>query len=203
MPQISRLEDAKSVLADFATRGYFAAMHIRFARPLYQIQTLPPAWVDHYTTGGLSLRDPAMTWGYSHIGYTRWNEIDLPDVANVFDRAKAFDLMFGAVFAHGAAESRSIVILARHDREATNGELIALYRAVVDMHDDLCPIHEVTPAQIEALREIAQGNRQAEVAQRLGISVSALKARLAAARASLGAKTVTEAIKIARDSRLL
>jgi len=199
----SRRDGAKSVLSNFATRGYFAAMHIRFTRPLFQEQTLPADWVEHYTAGGLFLRDPAMAWGYAHIGYTRWSEITLPDAAGIFAQAREFGLNFGVVVAHGPPDTRSIVILARHDREATAGEMMSLHRAVVDWHTYLRPSYDLTPAQIAALKAIADGGRQADVAEMLGISVSALKARLAAARASLGAKTINEAIKIARDYRLL
>jgi LuxR family transcriptional regulator len=61
----------------------------------------------------------------------------------------------------------------------------------------------LTKAQVEALRCIAQGDRHAAAAAKLGISESALKARLTAARHNLMARTTAEAIQRAKDYRLL
>ena len=71
------------------------------------------------------------------------------------------------------------------------------------MHAATEPPDSLTPAQIEALRLIAAGDRYAAAAAKLGISESALKARLATARTALLARTTTEAIQRARDYRLI
>jgi len=65
------------------------------------------------------------------------------------------------------------------------------------------PPESLTPAQIQALRLIAAGDRHAAAAAKLGISESALKARLNAARQRLLARTTAEAIQRAKDYRLL
>ena len=65
------------------------------------------------------------------------------------------------------------------------------------------PPSELTRAQVEALRCLANGDRHAAAAERLGISESALKARLASARLRLEARTTSEAIRKAREFRML
>ena len=64
-------------------------------------------------------------------------------------------------------------------------------------------LSEEDKAQIEALRLIADGDRHTAAAAKLGISESALKARLSSARVRLGARTTAEALKKAREFRLL
>jgi LuxR family transcriptional regulator len=65
------------------------------------------------------------------------------------------------------------------------------------------PPEELTRAQIEALRCIAGGDRHAAAAAKLGISESALKARITSARIRLMARTTAEAIQRAKDYRLI
>ena len=71
------------------------------------------------------------------------------------------------------------------------------------LHAATEPAEELTTAQVEALRCIANGDRHAAAALKLGISESALKARLVSARQRLGARTTAEAIQRAKDSRLI
>ena len=61
----------------------------------------------------------------------------------------------------------------------------------------------LTKAQIAALKLLADGDRNAAAAAKLGISESALKLRLASARERLMARTTAEAIQRAKDYNLL
>ena len=74
---------------------------------------------------------------------------------------------------------------------------------VLKLHNESKPPDHLTDAEIEALKVVASGERYAAGAARLGISESALKARLAAARRKLFARTSAEAIQRAKDYRLL
>ena len=60
-----------------------------------------------------------------------------------------------------------------------------------------------TPAQAAALRRLSQGKRQKEIAMLLGISISAVKARLKSAAQRLGASTPIEAASIAASGGML
>jgi len=183
--------------------GYMAGMHIRFAGPLVQFQTYDPKWIVHYTENGYALRDPMIAWGFNKDGASRWSEIDLPDPFGILEQAKSFGLKFGVVVSTGPLNSRSICGCARADREFTDEEIQRITRLVDTLHQVTDPPDSLTKAQKEALQLIADGDRHAAAAAKLGISESALKARLLSARNRLLARTTAEAIQRAKDYKLL
>jgi LuxR family transcriptional regulator len=93
--------------------------------------------------------------------------------------------------------------IARGDREFDDEELSRLKEITIRLHIEAKPPSELTRAQIEALQCLADGDRHAAAAEKLGISESALKARLVSARIRLEARTTSEAIRKAREYRLL
>lgn len=190
-------------LGSIAPMGYSVGLHIRFASPLVYRSTYPEEWVDIYNTHSYYLRDPLVFWGLGLAGTTRWSAIPLPDPFGVMDKAARYGLNFGAVSSYGPVTSRSIVGIARSDREFSDTELSALEELTIRLHIEAKPPSELTKAQIEALRCLADGDRHAAAAERLGISESALKARLVSARIRLEARTTSEAIRKAREYRLI
>lgn len=190
-------------LAAVSPAGYFVGLHIRFAAPLMTFQTYDPRWTDHYTEQAYALRDPIIAWGFSTEGVTRWSEITIPDPFGIMQQAASYGLVYGASVACGPISSRTIAGAARSDREFTDPELRTLNEIVLRLHDMTEPPDSLTPAQIEALRCIAAGDRHAAAAAKLGISESALKARLTSARHKLLARTTAEALQRAKDYRLL
>ena len=136
-------------------------------------------------------------------GHTRWSEIKLPDPFNILGQARSHGLEFGAVVSCGPITSRTIVGIARGDREFTDDEMLQAVKTVHNLHAAAEPPTELTPAQVEALRLLADGDRHAAAAAKLGISESAFKARLQSARVRLGARTTAQALKRAREYQLL
>ena len=67
------------------------------------------------------------------------------------------------------------------------------------LHEATDPPDSLTEAQKEALRLIADGHRHTAAAAKIGISESALKARLTSARDRLMARTTAEAIQRAKE----
>lgn len=190
-------------VARLATAGYFIGLHIRFTSPLLTFQTYDQRWIDHYTENGYVLRDPMTAWGFSRTGWIRWSDPELPDPFGLFKEAAAFGLKFGVTVACGPIKSRTIASFARHDREFRDDEIARFERAVKRLYELSEPPEALTEAQIEALRCIAGGDRFAAAAEKLGISESALKARISSARERLMARTTAEAIQRAKDSRLI
>ena len=186
-----------------APEGYFAGLHVRFAAPLISVNTYKPAWVNYYTSNAFAMRDPMVAWGLSCEGATRWSEIELPDPFNIWGQAAEFGLKFGIAVSCGQITSRSIVGVARNDREFDDAEIEEIVGIVRFLHQLSEPPTELTSAQVEALRCIADGDRHAAAAAKLGISESALKARLISARTRLMARTTSEAIQRAKEFRLL
>ena len=190
-------------LEELAPAGYSAGLHIRFAAPLIYQRTYDPDWIKVYDDNAYALRDPLVFWGLGVKGSTRWSEITLPDPFDIIGRAREFGLLYGAVISSGPITSRSIVGLARNDREFTDAEIVHATEIVHQLHELAEPPTELTDAQVEALRLISEGDRHSAAAAKLGISESALKARLASARTRLNARTTTEALRKAREYRLL
>lgn len=166
-------------------------------------QTYDQRWYDHYTEQAYALRDPMIAWGFSTLGVCRWSEIGIPDPFGIMKDAASYGLVYGVAVACGPITSRTIAGAARADREFEEDEMQRIHQIVLRLHDMTEPPESLTPAQVEALRCIAAGDRHAAAAAKLGISESALKARLIAARQRLLARTTAEAIQRARDSRLL
>jgi LuxR family transcriptional regulator len=203
MTRANELNRLLAQLRDRSPRGYAVGLHIRFAAPLITAQTYEESWLRIYTTRAYALCDPVIFWGLSGIGTVRWSEIELPDPFNVFGQAADYGMKFGCAVACGPLTSRTIVGVARDDREFTDAEIAAIRAIVWKMHEIAQPPDHLTKAQVEALKCIADGDRHIAAAARLGISESALKARLIAARDRLSARTTAEAIQRAKDSRLI
>ena len=190
-------------LSRHAPAGFSAGLHIRFASPLIYVRTYDEAWLKIYDENAYALRDPLVFWGVGGKGATRWSEIKLPDPFNILGQAKAHGLTYGVVVSCGPITSRTIVGLARADREFTDAEIAEAEEIVLALHDTAEPPTELTRAQIEALRLLADGDRHTAAAAKLGISESAFKARLQSARSRLGARTTAQALKKAREYQLL
>jgi LuxR family transcriptional regulator len=183
--------------------GYLAGLHIRFAGPLIQYQTYNQKWIDYYTEQGYALRDPMVAWGFAREGASRWSEIELPDTFGIFEKAASYGLVYGVVVAVGPLSSRSIIGCARADREFANEEIERITYLSKTLHEVTDPPESLTQAQSQALQLIADGHRYAAAAAKIGISESALKARLMSARNRLLARTTAEAIQRAKDYNLL
>lgn len=192
-----------SHLDEIAPLGYTVGLHIRFASPLIYKSSYPVEWVEHYNSHSYYLRDPLVFWGVGTAGTTRWSEIPLPDPFGVLKQAAAFGLKYGAVSSYGPITSRSIIGISRADREFLDEELERLSDVTARLHIEAKPPSELTKAQVEALQCIANGDRHTAAAAKLGISESAFKARLQSARIRLAARTTSEALRKAREYRLL
>ena len=200
---LTNLELGLSRLSKLAPSGYALALHIRFASANQMFQTYDPRWVERYTERGYMLCDPLVSWGFSREGAVRWSELGFPDPHNIFGQAAEFGLKYGVAVSCGEVSSRSIGGVARGDREFTDAEVKRIEATVRSLHEASTPADRLTPAQRHALRTIAHGCRHAEAAALLGISESALKARLKSARERLFARTTAEAIQRAREYKLL
>ena len=190
-------------LRDLSPQGYAVGLHIRFASPTIYHSCYPADWVAYYNANSYYLRDPLVFWCIGTAGTARWSEIPLPDPFNVLKKAAAFGMNYGVVSSYGPITSRSMVGICRSDREFSDEEMARLADITVQLHIRARPTSDLTKAQIEALQCIADGDRYTAAAAKLGISESAFKARLTSARQRLEARTTSEALRKAREYRLL
>lgn len=186
-----------------APAGFAVGLHIRYVSPLIMVNTYPDAWQEVYTAKLYGLRDPTLAWGLSHSGTRRWSQIGLPDPFGLLTEAAHYGLVYGMISSTGPMSSRTIAGAARSDREFTDDEMHHIHRIVQRMHDLSEPPARLSRPQADALRCIADGDRHAAAAARLGISESAFKARLTSARQKLMARTTAEAVQRAREYGLI
>ncbi|WP_255552277.1 autoinducer binding domain-containing protein [Maritimibacter dapengensis] len=197
------IDELLGEMGEQAPAGYFLALHIRFAAPIMMFRTYNKAWTDHYSQSAYALRDPMIAFGVSQTGATRWSAIPIPDPFGIMTEAAQFGLSYGVCISCGPVTSRTVAGLARDDREFTDEEIAAATGLVLRLHHQSEPPDHLTRAEKEALEVIARGDRYAAGAEKLGISESALKARLSTARSKLFARTTAEAIQRAKDYRLI
>ena len=190
-------------LGKIALSGYFVGLHIRFAAPLMQFQTYAEDWAEFYSQNGYALRDPTIAWGFSTTGACRWSALPIPDPFDILKDAADHGLIFGLTVSLGPIASRTIASFARPDREFTDAEIQEISTTVWRLHEVTEPPASLTKAQKEALRCIAEGDRHAAAAAKLGITESAFKARLISVRERLNARTTAEALQRAKEYRLL
>lgn len=190
-------------LGSLSPCGFSAGLHIRYASPLVMVKTYAPKWQKIYDDNAYALRDPTVFWGLGVRGSCRWSAIKLPDPFDIIGKARRHGLHYGVALSWGPITSRSIVGIARSDREFYDNEIEAAAEIVRQLHDAAEPPSDLTDAQVEALQLLSDGHRHAAAAAIIGISESALKARLKSARTRLGARTTAQAIRKAREYRFL
>lgn len=196
--------DAKTLFHQIAPAGFYIALRVGFSYPEEELNLLPALWVEFYTAHGLVVHDPAMQWAYGATGAMRFADMALPDPHQVFGHAAVFGLTHGAVVSVLRPEDRgrrSYGVFYREDRAFSNVELTRLQALLSALHQG--EGSALTPAEIEALRLQAEGMRQKQIADLLGISESAVKARLSKVKRKLGARTPSQAASIAAARRLL
>ena len=170
------------------------------------MNNLPDIWVEFYTTHGLVVQDPAMRWVYGNTGCIRFSEMAMPDPQQVRGHAAVFGLSHGAAVSVMAATDRgrrSYGLFYRDDRDFHDEEVSELHRIMGQLHKGPEDERSLTAAEIEALKMQSEGLRLKQIAGKLGISESAVKARLNNVKRKLGAKTQSQAASIAAARRIL
>ena len=196
----------RNQIIEISPAGFYVAIRVGFSFPEEEMNALPHNWVEFYTTHGLVLHDPAMKWVYGNIGAVKMSEMVLPDPHQVRERAAMFGLNHGAaisVLSPADRGRRSYGLFFRSDRDFETGDLTRLRDIVGKMHLGSEAEVGLTAAEVQALKLQAEGLRLKQIAAEIGISESAVKARLNNAKRKLGAKTLSQAASIAAARRIL
>lgn len=195
-----------SGLEALAPAGYYVALRVGFAYPLAEVNAFPEHWVERYTAEGLMLVDPVMRWVYAHDGAVRWADIAFDDPRGVLAAAAAAGLRYGVAVVcrdSGPGGARSFGSFARADRDFTEAEIDTLGARLRALHDSSEPPGTLTEAELEALRLVRDGLLLKEIADSLGISEGAVKARLLNAKRKLKARNSTRAAALAMQFGLI
>ena len=196
----------RNQIEQISPAGFYVALRVGFSFPEEELNELPENWVEFYTTHGLVVHDPAMKWVYGNIGVVRFSDIVLPDPHQVRARAAVFGLSHGAAISVMTASDRgrrSYGLFFRDDRDFDQEDLALLQTIVKQLHSGADDEPSLTAAEVEALKLQSQGLRLKQIAAQLGISESAVKARLNNVKRKLGAKTHAQAASIAAARRIL
>lgn len=203
---MSKLNEYTDSILQMSPSGFYLALRVGFTFPEDELNRLPDPWVEHYTRHGLVVHDPLMKWVYAEQGAARWSDLQIPDPQSVKAAAQEHGLTFGAAAsAVSPAErgKRSYGLFFRTDRDFNDGELMNLRILLETLHSGAKLERNLTANEVEALKMLASGLRLQQIADRLGISESAVKARLNNAKSKLGARTASQAASLAAGRRLL
>lgn len=203
---MTRIQVMKDQIDLLAPAGFYVALRVGFSFPDEELNHLPDVWVEFYTTHGFVMHDPALKWAYSNTGGARFSEITLADTHQVRAQAAVFGLGHGAVVSVMTPADkgrRSYGLFFRDDRDFIESEIEGLQRIMRRLHEGPEEERSLTAAEIEALKLQSEGLRLKQIADRLGISESAVKARLNNVKRKLGARTQSQAASIAAARRIL
>ncbi len=181
-----------------ASKGFFLALHVRRATPSRTLSTMDVAWRAEYDAQSYGVMDPRCIWGMSHTGTIRWSDINIQDTGKVFAAGLPYGQIYGCLSSVGLRSSRSLMSFSRSDREFAMAEMDLIGRVTARIHEMTDMTGLLTPLMIEVLKLGEEGMRYSEMAVRLGISEKGVKARVAAARRNLDARTLAEAVRKAR-----
>lgn len=193
----------RTLFQSVGTAGFSLLLNFTRHGPEYLESTYPPAWQEEYDAGHYYYKDPVLIWSLAARGDKRWSAVPLPDALRVMQRAKAYGLNYGAAFVRAAGKSRSLLSVARSDRELTDEEIGHLSQRFTDLVQAASNDRTLTLKEIEALQCLANDMTLDGAARALGVSVAAVKARLSSARQRLGAETNYHAVAVAVRARLI
>ncbi|MGB7262674.1 MAG: autoinducer binding domain-containing protein [Albidovulum sp.] len=178
-------------------------MKVKFTGPALVRETYPKEWVEIYRDNLLAFTDPVVIWSLTNIGYKRWSDLEYLDVRGVMKRARLYGLNYGVAISVGKLSARSMLGMARSDREFSDTEINVALEIFGRIHEIVVAEKTLTPSMAEALRLVSEGEQHASAAAKLGISESAFKARLKSARERLNVRSTAEAITQAKQHNLL
>lgn len=190
-------------LGEIAPAGYAAGLKLRFSGPALVRDTYPLEWTEHYAESLMAFWDPVVVWSLANTGNKRWSALKIPDPMGIMKQARAYGLNYGVAISLGKLSKRSLLGIARSDREFTDEEIRHAVEIFTRIHELVVESKSLTPNQADALRLIAGGDLHTAASNKLGISESALKARLRSVRIRLNARSTAEAITRAKEHNLL
>ena len=202
---ISTIKNQAELISAYAPAGYYIGLKVGFYAPEAELNTFSPEWIDRYTVEALALFDPLRHWALKNVGVKRWSELGSGGPNEVLSLYQSYGCVYGAVIAiqnkKGGAK-RSIAYFSRSDRELYDTEIQQLQQILSAAHSEQERLN-LTNAQREVLMMFANGKRHKEIAFALGISQSAVKARIKSAVNRMGATTTAQAAAIAMKNGLL
>lgn len=198
----SQFDSELTLLSYISTVGFMVGLNVTLRGPEYFHSTYPEGWQAEYEKNNYMFIDPMLFWGMTKTGACRWSAVALTRATPVFKRAKTHGLEYGATISTTAGGRRSLLSVARSDRELEDDELARCSEiigklAVATFNSNL------TIEEIDTLKLVAEGYAQKEIAAKLNLAEPTIKARLSKVKDKLGARNTTHAVTMAIAAKLI
>ncbi len=182
-----------------AVSGFALLLNYTIHGPEFSQITYPKAWLDEYEIRRYYFTDPVFLFGVANDKNRRWSEIRLPDIRRIMKRARSHGLSFGAVFSGSNRANKSMLSVARNDRELTDQEMGTIGALFDRLSRKVASSGTFTEAELSVVECAARGLSVSRTAELLEISDDAVKQRLMSARKRLGcdsnAQLVAQAVR--------
>jgi LuxR family transcriptional regulator len=174
--------------------GFSLVMNHTRVGPEFLLSTVHPEWQQVYDRRNYVWFDPILLSTVMSDGDRRWSDVKLPDIRGVMREAKSFGLSFGATFARTNAHAKSLLSVGRSDRDILPAEMKELSEWFTSYCERIFIEDDLTLVEKQTLISLADDRSIKQVAEHLGVSQSAVKARLSSVRAKFKVNTNTKAI---------
>lgn len=168
--------------------------------------TYPQSWQERYEKLKWIAVDPVLNWAFRGPGGDeRWSAIGVGTVGGkrFMEAARKAGLRYGAVFVRNVGTGVSFISVARPDRELSSGEMAKLSGVATEFFADITTEDRISKRAIDVLQRLADHQSISEISEELGISESAVKARLNDARKKTGVPSTNGLIIHLRRKGLL
>lgn len=196
-------EQQQATLDALAPSGYILTFNYSWAGPELFECTFPDAWQEHYHSRAMWKADPITLWILANDGSKRWSHIKLTKMNSLLLEASEYGLAFGAVFARTKRFRKSVLSVARPDREYTDSEMDTLENWFDDITRRIDDRFGLTSKEIETLKHLASGLSIGAISGDEGVSDAAINKRIKAARVKLGQPNALAAVAFAIEQKLI
>lgn len=161
-------------------------------------------WKVEYDQGQYFLSDPVFIWAIQNEGSIRWSNVEIPDPSKIMEKSKRYGIVYGATFAAKTGTKRSMVFVARKDRELTDEEMATLEDLVFRFFDSLLPPPSLSDEELEMLRlRIQKEFSYKKIGECLAKSEGTVKSAFARMRGKFGCSTTERLAFLVKERNLL
>lgn len=200
---LSNFEPVRSHLDTMDVFGYALLVNYSVLGYEHFHSTYPVEWQNEYDSRHYHVLDPVMIWALFREGVCRWSETGIPDTRGVHKKAARHGIRFGGTWSRKTGSKKSVLFVARSDREFEDEELARVEDEVAPFFDTVRPQNLLSDRELDALRLLADGATIVEIAETLNVGQSAVKERISSARKKLNCKNTAQLILRAAESGLL
>lgn len=155
MDQKANIASFLADLDEMSPAGFAIALHIKYTTATLLFQTYPTKWVEHYTSKGLVMHDPAVKWGFENTGAIRWRDQVDEDPYGVIQEAKRYGMTHGVTIALFDQMSRTVAAFSRSDRDFLDVEIDEIHEKLKMLHAATYGINQLSDADLIALKKMS------------------------------------------------